>query len=267
MVAIDMNTPLDTATELASPISMPSIPASSTTARMSPTGIGSSFAPLSAVSAALVSLCIGLGAQRRKVALSACAWTCRSVAATTRSCLSIWPSWLPSILRRLATSSMSSATWILRRSVLCRSSFSAPRQRRRAESTRKSMPCTSSSTASRSTSSDSTSCASAAACAERRASHMRSFVHDSWSTPPSSHTEARPSGSCTALLSVVTCRCWRASTASSGAVRLCFGSSNSSSSPSRSKALTLYMSTRAAVKPTTAARRFHQLRMGLGGGT
>mmetsp|Transcript_80659 Transcript_80659/g.211746 ORF Transcript_80659/g.211746 Transcript_80659/m.211746 type:complete len:202 (-) Transcript_80659:414-1019(-) len=190
MVAMDMNTPLDTATELASPMSMPSIPASRTTARMSPTGIGPSFTALSAVSTSLTSLSASLGAQRRKVALSACAWTCRSVSAVVRSCLSISASWPPSILRSLATSSMSSPTWCLRRLVLWRSRGSTPRHKRRAESTRKSMPCTSSSTASRSTSSTSTSCANAVAWADRRASHMRSLERDSSSTPPPTHFPA-----------------------------------------------------------------------------
>mmetsp|Transcript_89181 Transcript_89181/g.241912 ORF Transcript_89181/g.241912 Transcript_89181/m.241912 type:complete len:249 (-) Transcript_89181:45-791(-) len=210
---------------------------STTTATTRPRGNAAAAPP--SPSSASSSRSMRAGAQRRNVARSACEWMWRMSPSMTRS----WPS-TPSGRDRSASLSccawrLSSAVWWRSRALLCVSNGSAPLQIRRVESTRKSMPCTSSSTASVSTSCCPASSESLVECACRRANAMRSFALSSslmldlpW-----------PTQTCPGVFSPVP---------SSPAV----DSPSPSSSPS--SAFMPYISSSARAKPSSAARRLAQ---------
>mmetsp|Transcript_27814 Transcript_27814/g.78748 ORF Transcript_27814/g.78748 Transcript_27814/m.78748 type:complete len:281 (+) Transcript_27814:153-995(+) len=187
-VATAMSMPLVQATEPARPMSMPSMTLSKTTAMIRPQGTfaasaGEATAPSASAWPSMAAASGGdgpsirwRGTQRRKVARSVCRWTLRNVAATVVNCLSMACGSRTSISRIFVVSRSSSAVYARSRWSVGLSIGSAPRQRRRAESTRKSMPWISSSSPSLCTSSDSTHRRRASECCCSREKVMRSLL-------------------------------------------------------------------------------------------
>mmetsp|Transcript_860 Transcript_860/g.2396 ORF Transcript_860/g.2396 Transcript_860/m.2396 type:complete len:237 (+) Transcript_860:466-1176(+) len=225
-----MSRPLLAATEPARPINMPSTQASTTTATMRPQGTDGDW---------LTSSPRGRGPQRRKVPRSVWWCTCRSVRLAATICLSSSDSRpAASICLSFSMSDISSPTVRRNCDALRLSRGSAPRQSRRAESTRKSMPWTSSSRASRSTSSASTSLERAFECACSRAKETRNFARSSRAAPaPGSSASLSAPSPCLSDGSLI----------------------SSSPSAPRSSAFKLYIRIMATPNPTAAVSTLCQL--------